>query len=356
MLPKGEGLGVNPVVFDISRGFHYSGGRIPKPRVVMQIQDVFRYFGNDMKRVEEHMEMHLRSEVRLIPEIIHHLIDSGGKRFRPLLLLATSELCGYRGERRYPLSAVIEFIHTATLLHDDVIDHAETRRGKASANRGWGHAASVLVGDFLYSKAFKLMIDDGNLAILKLISTTTNTMSEGEVFQLMKAGDVNITEKEYLSIVEKKTSILISAACAIGAILGNTADSRIEAATRFGMRLGTAFQITDDTLDYVAKEEEFGKAIGQDLREGKLTLPLIRTIKKCSPEERSLIQSGIAQKDEEAIAGIMALIHRYDGIPYALAKAGSCIDEAKGFLAPFADSEAKAALFTVADYIIARRL
>ena len=322
----------------------------------MQIQDVFHYFGNDLKRVEENMEMHLRSEVRLIPEIIHHLIGSGGKRFRPLLLLASAELCGYRGERRYPLSAIIEFIHTATLLHDDVIDHAETRRGKASANQVWGNAASVLVGDFLYSKSFRLMTEDGNLAILKLISTTTNTMSEGEVFQLMKMGDINITEKEYLSIVEKKTSILISAACAIGGILGNAADGQIEALTRFGMRLGNAFQITDDTLDYVAKEEEFGKAIGQDLKEGKMTLPLIRTMKKCTPEERLFIRKGIEEKDEEAYAGILTLIQRYDGISYALAKARACIDEAKGFLTSFNDSEAKTALTTIADYIIERRL
>lgn len=322
----------------------------------MQMQDVFRYFGHDLKRVEEHMEMYLSSEVRLIPEIIHHLLGSGGKRFRPLLLLATSELCGYRGDRRYPLSAIIEFIHTATLLHDDVIDHADTRRGKASANSVWGNAASVLVGDFLYSKSFSLMTDDGNLAILKLISTTTNTMSEGEVFQLMKAGDTNITEKEYLSIVEKKTSTLISAACAIGGILGNAGAGQVEALTRFGMRLGTAFQITDDTLDYVAKEDEFGKAIGQDLKEGKLTLPLIRTMKKCTPEERAFIRKGIEAKDGGANTEIMALMHRYDGIQYALARAKACIDEARGFLNIFADSEAKTALGTIADYIIERRL
>ncbi len=330
-------------------GFLETGG-------AMQIQDVFQYYGNDLKRVEEHMEMYLRSEVRLIPEIINHLIGSGGKRFRPLLLLASADLCGYRGERRYPLSAIIEFIHTASLLHDDVIDEAETRRGKVSANHVWGNAASVLVGDFLYSKSFKLMTDDGTPAILKLISTTTNTMSEGEVFQLMKAGDTNLTEKEYLLIVEKKTSILISAACAIGGILGNATESQIEALTRFGMRLGTAFQITDDTLDYVAREEEFGKAIGQDLSEGKLTLPLIRTMRKCNPEERAFIRTGIETKNAEAKDAIMALIHRYDGIPYALGKAKNCIEEARGVLAPFPDSEAKAALLTIADYIIERRL
>jgi octaprenyl-diphosphate synthase len=322
----------------------------------MQIQDVFQYYASDLKKVEEHMEMYLRSEVRLIPEIITHLIGSGGKRFRPLLLLACADLCGYRGERRYPLSAIIEFIHTASLLHDDVIDEAETRRGKASANHVWGNAASVLVGDFLYSKSFKLMTDDGSQAILKLLSTTTNTMSEGEVFQLMKAGDINLTEKEYLTIVEKKTSILISAACAIGGILGNATDSQIESLTRFGMRLGNAFQITDDTLDYVAKEEEFGKTIGQDLGEGKLTLPLIRTMRRCTPEEKAFIRKGIETRDAEATAGIVELIHRYDGIAYALSKAGTCIDEARDFIAPFPDSEAKAALLAIADYIIERRL
>jgi octaprenyl-diphosphate synthase len=322
----------------------------------MQIQDVFRYFESDLKRVEEHMEMYLRSEVRLIPEIIHHLIGSGGKRFRPLLLLASAELCGYRGDRRYPLSAIIEFIHTATLLHDDVIDNAETRRGKISANQVWGNAASVLVGDFLYSKSFHLMTDDGNLSILKLISTTTNTMSEGEVFQLMKAGDVTITEKEYLQIVEKKTSILISAACAIGGILGNATDGEIEALTRFGMRIGTSFQITDDTLDYVAKAEEFGKAIGQDLSEGKLTLPLIRTMRKCTTEEREIIRKVIETKDANAAAGIIDLIQRHDGISYALGKAKTCINEAKDSLIPFPDSDAKTALLTIADYIIERRL
>lgn len=322
----------------------------------MQIQDVFLHYGNDLKRVEETMEMHLRSEVRLIPEIIRHLIGSGGKRFRPLLLLASADLCGYRGERRYPIAAVIEFIHTASLLHDDVIDQAETRRGRSSANHLWGNAASVLVGDYLYSKSFKLITDDGNLAISKLLSTTTNTMSEGEVFQLTKVGDISLTEKEYLSIVEKKTSILISAACAVGGILGNASESRIEALTRFGMRLGNAFQITDDTLDYVAKGEEFGKAIGQDLREGKMTLPLIRTIKKCTPEERLFVRKAIEEKDEGAYSGIMTLIHSHDGISYALAKARACIDEAKGFLAGFSDSEAKESLAAIADYIIDRRL
>ncbi|HYA14532.1 MAG TPA: polyprenyl synthetase family protein [Syntrophales bacterium] len=324
----------------------------------MQIQDVFRSYGDDLKSVEEHMEMYLRSEVHLIPEVIHHLIGSGGKRFRPLLLLATSALCGYKGEKRYPLSAVIEFIHTATLLHDDVIDAAETRRGKISANNVWGNAASVLVGDFLYSKSFKLMTEHGNLAIIKLLSTTTNTMSEGEVFQLVKCGDINITEKEYLTIIEKKTATLISAACAVGGILGNASDSQIEALTRFGMRLGSAFQITDDTLDYVAKEEEFGKAIGKDIEEGKITLPLIRAFKKCKPEEKNMIKQAVENKEKDAqlIADILSIINRYDGINYSLNKAKAYIGEGKEYLESFEDSEPKASLLAISEYIVERRL
>jgi octaprenyl-diphosphate synthase len=324
----------------------------------MQIQDVFRSYGDDLKSVEEHMEMYLRSEVHLIPEVIHHLVGSGGKRFRPLLLLTASALCGYRGEKRYPLSAVIEFIHTATLLHDDVIDAAETRRGKISANNVWGNAACVLVGDFLYSKSFKLMTEHGNLAIIKLLSTTTNTMSEGEVFQLIKCGDINITEKEYLTIIEKKTATLISAACAVGGVLGNASDSQIEALTRFGMRLGSAFQITDDTLDYVAKEEEFGKAIGKDLEEGKITLPLIRTLKKCKPEEKNMIRRAVENKEQDVqlIADILSMINRYDGINYSLNKAKSYIGEGKGYLVSFEDSEPKASLLAISEYIVERRL
>ena len=323
----------------------------------MQIQDVFQRYSADLSRVEECMEMYLRSDVRLIPDIIHHIIGSGGKRFRPLLLLAASDLCGYRGERRYNMSTVIEFVHTATLLHDDVIDHADIRRGNVSANNIWGNAASVLVGDFLYSTSFKLMTADGNIAIMKLVSQTTNTMSEGEIFQLVKCGDIKISEKDYLTIIEKKTSILISTACAAGGLLGNAPDGQIEALTRFGMRLGSAFQITDDTLDYVAKEEDFGKAIGKDLAEGKITLPLIRALKRCSAKEKALIRGIVKQKDQatEKMMDIVALIHKYDGVHYALDKAKAYIEEGKDYLRIFEDSDAKNSLMTISDYIIQRR-
>ncbi len=173
----------------------------------MQIQDVFAAYKSDLQQMEKYLDKYLTSEVRLIPEVAHHLIDSGGKRFRPLLLLISSRLCDYNGDHRFPMAAVMEFIHTASLLHDDVIDQATIRRGKTSANNIWGNAASVLVGDFLYSKAFKLLSEISDIALIKLMSRITNVMSEGEVFQLMKCGDVNITEEEYLNIIEKKTAV-----------------------------------------------------------------------------------------------------------------------------------------------------
>lgn len=324
----------------------------------MSMQDVFQRYSDDLRCVEECLELHVRSEISLIPEIIQHLIGSGGKRFRPLLLLICADLCGYRGRKRYTLSAVIEFIHTATLLHDDVIDHAQTRRGKISANNVWGNAASVLVGDFLYSKAFKLMADEGNMAVIRLMSATTNVMSEGEVFQLVKCGDMHMTEAEYLTIIEKKTSILMSTACAAGAILGGARQQQIDALARFGLRLGSAFQITDDTLDYTAQEADFGKTIGKDLEEGKMTLPLIHALKKCTPAETERVRRIIESRgaDGSAVREIVTLINRYGGIGAALDKAGTFIDEGKAFLDIFADCEARAALYTIADFVMERRL
>ncbi len=324
----------------------------------MSLRDVLRQYEQEIRKMEESFKGYFHSPVTLIPEISDHLISSGGKRFRPLLLLIASDLCGYRGDRRYPLSAVVEFIHTATLLHDDVIDHAETRRGKPSANRVWGNSASVLVGDFLYSKSFQLMSADGDISVINLLSNTTNIMAEGEVLQLQKCGDIDITEKEYLSVIEKKTAVLISAACAVGALISRAPEAKIEAMARFGMRVGMAFQLTDDTLDYMAAEEEFGKAIGMDLKEGKITLPLIHTLRKCSPEERKRIKKIVrdSAKDGHAIGGITALISRHRGVEYALEKARTYIEEAKTYLEPFEDSQAKRALLTISDYIINRNL
>jgi len=324
----------------------------------MNMNDVLRRYESDLRQVEEHLGKYLHSEVPFIPQVINHLITSGGKRFRPLMLLASADLCGYRGERRYPLSAVIEFIHTATLLHDDVVDGAETRRGRPSANNVWGNASVVLVGDFLYSRSFTLMTRDGDLAIIQLISETTNTMAEGEVFQLLKCGDAGITEEDYFTLIEKKTAVLIAAACAVGALMAGASPDRVEALRAFGHAMGLAFQLTDDTLDYVAAEKEFGKAIGMDIREGKITLPLIRTLARCTAGEKETIRGIVERKQatDEDIAAVFGLIGKYDGIPYALDRARTIIADGKARLAPFRDGEAKAALLAMADFIAERTL
>jgi len=262
----------------------------------MDIAEVFAAYQNEMRQVESHLDRYITSDVKLIPDVAHHLIDSGGKRFRPLLLLISARLCGYAGEHRFPLAAAIEFIHTASLLHDDVIDEAVLRRGRTSANNVWGNAASVLVGDFLYSKAFNLLAEIGDIRIVQLMSKMTNIMSEGEVFQLMKCGDTSLTEAEYLSIVEKKTAVLISAACGNGAVLGGASPKQVEALEQYGYKIGMAFQITDDTLDYMAREEDFGKTVGKDLEEGKMTLPLIHTLARCDEADRVRIKAAIEKK------------------------------------------------------------
>jgi octaprenyl-diphosphate synthase len=323
----------------------------------MRIQDVFALYERDLKRTEAFMEECLHSEVTLIPTVIRHLTDSGGKRFRPLLLLASASACGYAGEDRYAMAAMIEFMHTATLLHDDVVDHADMRRGRASANHIWGNAASILVGDFLYSRAFRIMTDAGNLAIMALLSRTTHTMAEGEVFQLVRSGDAGLGEEEYISIIERKTAILIAAACAVGALLAEAGAERTEALRRYGMCVGSAFQITDDTLDYEARKGEFGKAIGKDLEEGKFTLPVIHALRSCSPAERELVTAAFAGRSEgdDPRGQVVEIVRRHGGLAYARDKAAAYVREARDVLAILPASPGREALTTVAGYVLERR-
>jgi len=329
-----------------------------KAVLIMQIQDVFSVYKNDLQQVEKCINDNVISEIKLIPEIAHHLIDSGGKRFRPLLLLICARLCGYHGEDRFPMAAVMEYIHTATLLHDDVIDEAVIRRGKDSANKVFGNSVSILVGDFLCFKAFMLMSATRNNDIFGLVSQMGNIMSEGEVFQLTKCGDVHVTESEYLSIIEKKTAVLISAACAVGAILGKAAKEQIAALSVFGLNAGMAFQITDDVLDYTAQGKDFGKSIGKDLEEGKITLPLIFAIQQSSEEERKIIEEIITRKkgSQKAARAITRLIKKYNAIESSLKVANGYISAAKAQLNVFGECREKDHLLTVADYILSRNL
>ncbi|MCX7634251.1 MAG: polyprenyl synthetase family protein [Syntrophales bacterium] len=322
----------------------------------MNIQEVFHMFRDDLLQVGAWMEHSLASHVELIPAIGLHIIGGGGKRFRPLLLLAAAGLCGYRGQRSYPLCAVIEFIHTATLLHDDVIDNAVLRRGRTSANNIWGNAASVLVGDYLYSKAFKLMTEHGDLAIINLLAETTNVMAEGEVFQLTVCGNPSLSEEQYLTIVTKKTAVLMAAACSVGAMLGGVPREKSEALRNFGMNIGCAFQIVDDTLDYMAHEADFGKTIGKDIAEGKVTLPLIRTLMRCTPAEREQISRLVRDRvhGEGDVAVVMDGVRKYDGINYAMAQASYYVDQGKSSLAVFPDGPYRRALMAIADFVVER--
>jgi octaprenyl-diphosphate synthase len=312
--------------------------------------------GEDLKNVELQFKKDLQSDVPLIRKVGEYVLSSGGKRIRPALLLLAAKLCGYCGDRHVPLASVIEFIHTATLLHDDVVDSANLRRGIASANALWGNEASVLVGDFLFSKSFSLMVADGDLAVLKVLSAATTIIAEGEVLQLVSTSDMDLSEASYIEVVKCKTAILLSAACQAGAILGKASPERETALSEFGLGLGIAFQLMDDTLDYVASEEQFGKSIGHDLEEGKITLPLIHTLKQCSSGERELIGDIIEKDlmDKTDFQTVFELVHRYGGITYAIARASEYVAQAKTRLEVFDASPEKTALLGLSDYVVTR--
>ena len=317
-----------------------------------------RLIGNDLKKVDKEFRKNLRSNVPIISAIGEHLLLSGGKRFRAKLLLLSAKLCGYRGDRHVSMASLIEFIHTATLLHDDVVDRAELRRGMDSANSIWGNEASVLVGDFLFTKCFTLMVENGNWKVLHIISKATMTMAEGELAELMKTNDLSLTERNYLSIITRKTAALISAATQIGAILGNVSKEKEMALSHYGIGVGIAFQLIDDNLDYTSNEEEFGKKIGIDLQDGKITLPLIFTLQRCNQGERECIQKTAESHPitKEAFFRVVEIIEKYRGVDYTWRKAKKYVARAKDHLQVFRNSKEKEALCSLADYVLERRL
>ncbi len=320
------------------------------------MQAALNIIGDDLVRVEQQFRKDLESDVPLIRKVGEYVLSSGGKRIRPALLLLAARLCGYQGDQAVPLASVVEFIHTATLLHDDVVDSATLRRGIASANTLWGNEASVLVGDFLFSKSFSLMVGVGSLDILRVLSSATTIIAEGEVLQLLCTGEIDLTEERYIGVVRSKTAILMSAACEAGAILGMVDEPRQRALADFGMDLGIAFQLMDDLLDYTATEEEFGKSIGHDLEEGKITLPLIHTLRNCAADERERIEAVVA-KDEMSVdefRDVSALVRQYGGIDYTVAAARGYIAACLSHLELFAASDIRAALAELADYVVTR--
>ena len=320
------------------------------------MERVLRLIGDELKRVEEEFKRRLNSHVPLINKIANHLVRSGGKRLRPALLILSARLCGYEGEAHIPLAGAVEFIHTATLLHDDVIDNAEVRRGTASANSIWGNEASVLVGDFLFSRSFSMMVEVGNLKILEAMAKATTALAEGETMELVKTADISITEEENIDLIIHKTASLMSAATRIGAILGGVSPEREEALAEYGLQIGIAFQLVDDCLDYTGDAQNMGKEIGVDLREGKITLPLIHTLKNCSPSERRRVQEIVLAEvfPADGLKEILFLIDKYDGIQYTLRRARERVEEGKRALHPFPPSPEREALLELADYIVER--
>lgn len=321
------------------------------------METALELIGDELRQVEQQFKKDLASDVPLIRKVGEYVLSSGGKRIRPALLLLSAKLCEYHGDRHVPLASVIEFIHTATLLHDDVVDNANIRRGIASANTLWGNEASVLVGDFLFSKSFSLMVADGDLNVLRVLSGATTMIAEGEVLQLVCTSDLSLTEERYIEVVKCKTAVLISAACQAGAILGKVSPGLEQALSEFGMELGIAFQLMDDVLDYAANQAEFGKCIGHDLEEGKITLPLIHTLQLCTANERERIGEIVTAQElsDDDFQFVFDAVHRYGGIEFTVNRAREYTNRATSALDPFPSSPVKAALVELADYVVTRQ-
>ncbi len=297
------------------------------------------------------------SPVALIPQLAAHLVASGGKRLRPLLTLATAKLCGYAGERHIKLAACVEFIHTATLLHDDVVDESRLRRGAASANAVFGNKPSVLVGDFLFARAFQLMVEDGDLEVLRILCAAAATIAEGEVLQLTTQNDLTTSEERYFEVIRGKTAALFAAACEVGGVIAGRPAAECAALARFGMDLGMAFQLVDDALDYGADQGELGKTVGDDFREGKLTYPVLLAIASSSAQERVFWTRTIEQNEqtEPDLAAALELIKRHNTIARTIARADAFVASACAALDGFSDNEMRATLMDVARFTTARR-
>jgi octaprenyl-diphosphate synthase len=312
--------------------------------------------GPELSAIEAEIQREIHSPVELIREMGEFIAGAGGKRLRPILLLMAARLAGYRGSRAVRLGCVVELLHTATLIHDDVVDQAPLRRGRPSANARWGDDASVLVGDHLYSKSFALMVRDGDPAVLETLARATVSMTEAEVFQLERKRSGTLTEADYLRIITQKTASFISACCRIGAVLGGVPGAQVDALTRYGLHVGIAFQISDDALDFAADEGRLGKAIGADLREGKRTLPLIATLERARGPEQARIQGILDRRSPapEEVEEVRRLVLSHGGVEYALARAHAYAEAAKADLGAFADCADRETLSLIADYVVDR--
>ena len=308
----------------------------------------------DFDNVNSLIISQLHSDVELVENIGHYIVDSGGKRLRPVLVLLVANALSYKGSQHLSLAAIIEFIHTATLLHDDVVDISSMRRGKLTANAKWGNAPSVLVGDFLYSRSFQMMVSIGDMAIMDVLSETTNVISEGEVQQLVNAKNPDITELDYLTVIHKKTAALFEAACETAAILAGCTKEDRKAAKQYGYHLGIAFQLIDDSLDYEGNAEELGKNVGDDLAEGKPTLPLIHAIKHANEEDQNLIKTAIQTGDIDKLQSILTIVQHNGSLSYTKDLAKKHALSAIESIADFPESEFKKAMAELANFSVER--
>ncbi len=329
------------------------GPTISTPQSMTDIWEAYR---RELEGVEDEVRKNLDSHVALVNTVAAHILSSGGKRVRPLLLILCARLLQYTDQRHLLLGSLVEYIHTATLLHDDVVDDADLRRGRPTARKVWGNQISILVGDYLYSKAICRIVDFRDQAINEVLSDACRKMAEGEVLQLYYNGNPALTETEYLQIVKHKTAALIGASCCMGGIIAGASDNQQGALFRFGQHLGIAFQLADDTLDYAAKGDRLGKSLGQDLRQGKVTLPLLHLLQHCPSQDLQMIKDRMETRTftESDLVRILSLMREHGSLTYARERARSFVDAASDDLALFDDSPAKRALLVVAEYMVAR--
>ncbi len=328
---------------------------------VVELDSIISFLEDDLRRVEHLLREGVRSVAALIPEVGDHTFASGGKRIRPVLVLLTSRLCGYRGPRALQIAAAAEYLHSASLLHDDVVDGASVRRGRPSANARFGAQLAILVGDFMYARACQMLVEDGSIDILSLYADALREMAEGEVLQLSQSFDPNVTESVYMDVIGRKTASLLGVAAESGAILGGVTSAESRSVREYGWELGLAFQLVDDALDYVGTSEKLGKPPLQDLSEGKVTLPLLATLKRCSVGEREQIGSILKSFSREAssadpteAARVAECVARYQGVEITLAHARQRAKEACARIESFVDSQAKQALLDLTEFVVQR--
>jgi octaprenyl-diphosphate synthase len=321
-------------------------------------QKILTAVEDDLNEIEKALSDNLNPYLDLVSEVAGHLLFSGGKRLRPLLMVLSARICGYTGNYEKTFSTALEYLHTATLLHDDLVDGAKLRRGKQVANLAWGNSIAVLVGDYLLARALSISAGTGRLRVIQVLAELTENMSQGEVHQLMRKGDINLVEEEYLEVIRRKTAMLFEAACRVSAIIADAPAEKENALAAYGHNLGIAFQMADDLFDYTLTTSDFGKEVGADLREGKLTLPVIFALNQATSDDRDLMIKIIQDRNfsAEDFKTLIGLLNKHGGLVYTEKIAAAYIGNSKNALSVFEPSQTKDLMLDIADYALARRV